>query len=65
MQRVARGGNAINVRPAGQAPAPGEAQGQAGRAAPAAGRGGAGGRGANSEAVAQIRTMLEAASAKK
>jgi ankyrin repeat protein len=60
--RVARGGNAINVRAAGQAPAQGEARG----AAPGGGRAGAGGRGgANSEAVAEIRAMLEAASAKK
>jgi uncharacterized protein len=81
VQRVARGGNAINIRAAAQAPTQGQAQGQARGAAPggapvgAGGRGaggrGAGGRGAggrggaNPEAVAQVRAMLEAASAKK
>jgi ankyrin repeat protein len=60
--RVARGGNAINVRPAGQAPA----QGQTSGPAPGGGRAGGGGRGgATPEAVAEIRVMLEAASAKK
>jgi ankyrin repeat protein len=68
--RAARGGNAINVRAAGQAPTQGQnqgqAQGQAGGVAPAGGRAGAGGRGgANPEAVAEIRAMLEAASLKK
>ena len=63
VQRVARGGNATNVRAAGQAPTQGPPQGQARGAAP---RGGAGGRGgSNPEAVAEIRTMLEAASTKK
>jgi len=72
--RVATGGNAINIGgarapAAGQAPAP--AQGQApqgqGRAAgPGGGRGGAPGRGGvNPAAVSEIRTMLEAAAAKK
>jgi uncharacterized protein len=62
VQRAARGGNAINVRAAGQAPAQGQARG----AAAGSGRGGAGGRGgANPEAVAEIRAMFEAASAKK
>jgi len=56
--RVARGGNAINIRAGAQAPAAG--------AAPGSARGGSGARGAaNPEAVAQIRAMLEAASAKK
>jgi ankyrin repeat protein len=62
VQRAARGGNAINLRAAGQAPAQGQA-----RAAPGGGRGGAGGgrEGANPEALAEIRAMLEAASAQK
>ncbi|HEY6340063.1 MAG TPA: ankyrin repeat domain-containing protein [Bryobacteraceae bacterium] len=53
VQRVARGGNAINVR-----------AGQSGGAAPGGGRG-AGGRGGNSEAATQIRALLEAAAAKR
>jgi len=61
VQRVARGGNATNVRAAGQAPAQGQARGAAGGA-----RAGAGGRGgASPEDVAEIRAMLAAASAKK
>jgi ankyrin repeat protein len=71
--RVARGGNAINVRAAAQAPAQvlaigqgqAPAQGQAGGAAPGSGRAAGGRGGANPEAVAEIRAMLEAASAKK
>jgi hypothetical protein len=71
--RVARGGNAINVRAAApqavlqlQSAQVQTAQGQARGAAPGRGRAGAGGRGGpNPEAIAEIRTMLEAASAKK
>lgn len=59
VQRVARGGNAINI--AGRAPAQGQARG-AGRGA-GAGRGGRGA--ADPAAETEIRTMLEAASANK
>jgi ankyrin repeat protein len=58
VQRAARGGNAINTRPAGQAAAGG---------APGAGaRGGAPGRGgANAQGATEVRALLEAASAGK
>ena len=61
VQRAARGGNAVNIRAASQAPAQGQARGGAG-----GGRGGGAGRGGISpESVAEVRTLLEAASSKK
>lgn len=69
VQRSARGGNAINVRPAGQAPAQGQApargQARGGPGGAGAGRGAPGRGGANADSVSEIRAMLEAASAKK
>jgi uncharacterized protein len=62
VQRVARGGNAPA---AATQQAKGQGQGKGNPAGPGAGRGAAGRGGANPTAAAEIRAMLEMASAKK